>query len=239
MGNLLEEHNQSPVCMKVLRCTWIVPSWGGCPEAKASLDSVPRKAYKNDDAVTFSAYLALLPILYNSIMSHSSYIGQQGELTELKGDHLKIRSPPDQKPQKCLRAFAQLMAPVLFLKEPGELQCLLCQTFTPYFSAPSPIPFCALFCNSATGRMQTIFSRFPCLLSRGEVLPMRDTVGRPEDRMRKWGPLLLHLVSVIIPQQWQRATAQASFSTPSTSLVVPSWVSWCQDTAIAAPALYS
>lgn len=63
----------------------------------------------------------LLPVLYNSIMHRSSYTGQQGELTELKGDRLKIRSPPDQKSQKCLRAFAQLMAPVLFLKEPGEL----------------------------------------------------------------------------------------------------------------------
>lgn len=165
------------------------------------MDLVPRKAYKNDDAFTFSAYLALLPILYNSVMSHSSYIGQQGELTELKGDHLKIRSPPDQKSPGCLRAFAQLMAPVLFLQEPGELQCLLCQTFTPYFSASSPIPFWVLFCNSATGRTQATFSRFPCLLSCGEVLPMRDPVGSLEDGMRKRGSLLLHLVSVIIPQQ--------------------------------------
>lgn len=181
--------------------------------------------HTNDDAFTCSAYLALPPILYSSVMSHSSYTGQQGELTELKGDHLKIRSPPEQKSPGCLRAFAQVMAPVLFLKEPGELQRLLCQAFTPYFSASSPIPFWGLFCNSATGRMQTTFSRFPCLLSCGEVLPMRDPVGSLEDGMRKRGSLLMHPVSVIIPQQWQRATAQASLSKPSISLVVPSWVS--------------
>ena len=86
------------------------------------MDSVPRKAHKNDDAFIFSACLAFFS-LSSTILSCTAQVilADKGELTELKGIYLKIRSPPDQKSQKCLRAFAQLMAPVLFLKEPGEL----------------------------------------------------------------------------------------------------------------------
>lgn len=91
---------------------------------------------------------------------------------EIKGDHLKFRQPLDQKSQKCLRAFAPFMAPVLFLKELEELSWLLCQDFIHYLSDPSQTPFCAFFYNSVAGRMQTTFPRLPCLLSSGCVLQM-------------------------------------------------------------------
>lgn len=105
----------------------------------------------------------------------------------MKGDHLQIRSPQAQKSWRCLIAFAPFIAPVLFLKELGEPECLLWQTFTCCLSVSNPTFFCTLFCNSAARSLQRTFPRFPCPLSSGYVLPMRDTVGRLEGAMRRWG----------------------------------------------------
>lgn len=89
-----------------------------------------------------------------------------------------------------------------------------------FLSVPSLTSFCAIFYNSAAGGLQTTISEFPCPLSSGCVLPMRDTVGRLEGAMRRWESLWLLLLL-------SSPSNKSSYLWPSCLSAHSASASWC------------